>query len=174
MSKETGMRELTLELTNYCPHNCPFCSSDAGPSKSAMLPLADALRHIHSAKWDRINLSGGEPLAHPRFWAILQNCNTACADVVLYSNALHHVRYNAHVIDGIVVEAAVTVQPGVSGVHILRRIPQGREARRPEVHMSRNWYGECGRGECGHVLVRPDGGTGAPCAKRPGERSDHE
>jgi len=120
---------------------------------------------IERGRFDRIILSGGEPLAHPRFYHILTLCEANADDVVVYSNAIRHIVYNAGVIDGIYVEANLTVLPNVEKLHILKRVAQGREAKRPEVKLSSNWDGDCSK-ECEHVVVRPDSSLGRPCLKK--------
>jgi len=115
--------------------------------------------------FDRIVLSGGEPLAHPRFYDILMLCEQYADDVVVHSNAIKHLMYNANVIDGVYLEANLTVLEGVRQLHVLKRVEQGREAQRPEVSFSSNWQ----RSEacsCDHIVVRSDGSRGRPCRKK--------
>ena len=155
--------ELTIELTDWCPYECAYCSSMASPRGGHWLSLAKTRRFLRGKRYTRINLSGGEPLAHPDFWRILQLCHRHAKDVVVYTNALTHIRYNSSVIDGIYIEANITLLPETSAVHILKRVEQGREARRPEISFSRNWAEEC---SCGHRVLRPDGTLGrTPCNK---------
>ena len=81
----------------------------------------------------------------------------------MYTNALTHIRYNLHVIDGIYVDANVTILPSTDKIHILKRVQQGNEAKRPEVTLSRNWIEDC---SCDHHIVRPNGDiTLTPCNK---------
>lgn len=174
------MRERTYEITDYCPHDCPFCSSDTTDSMkdATFMSVVDIARDLAEAcggtgnfdgqLFDRIIISGGEPLAHPQFYQILMLCRDHARDVIVYSNAIQHIVYNAAVIDGIYVEANLTVLPNVEKLHILKRVEQGREATRPEVKFSGNWDGDCSK-ECEHVVVRPDGSRGRPCLKRIGE-----
>jgi hypothetical protein len=73
--------------------------------------------------------------------------------------------YNAHVIDGIYLQANITVTPETDSVHVLRRVKQGREAGRPDVRLSCNHTTEC-EGTCDHHVIRPDGSISkTPCAK---------
>ena len=171
------MRERTYEITDYCPHDCPFCSSDTtdNPKDAIFMSVADIAGDLANASgstgnfdgvpFDRIIISGGEPLAHPQFYQILKLCEEYSKDVVVYSNAIRHIVYNASVIDGVYVEANLTVLPNVGKLHILKRVEQGREAKRPEVKLSSNWDGDCSK-ECEHVVVRPDGSLGRPCLKK--------
>jgi organic radical activating enzyme len=136
------MKEITFELTNFCEHGCQFCSSEATSvmQKAVFLPYTkfhDIL--VAGAPYDRVILSGGEPLAHPEFYAILRAAEFHSEDVVVYSNAIRHLAYNARVIDGVRVEANLSLPENVERLHVLKRVPQGREATRPEVKLSRNW-----------------------------------
>lgn len=158
------MRELTLEITNYCPHKCPYCSSDVvnNELEATFMSLDTVIKSL-DGRYDRIIISGGEPLSHSWFWSILQACKAHTDDVVVYSNAITHLVYNQSVIDGVYLEANVTVLPEVDRVHILRRVKQGKEANRPEVHLSRNFSEDCA---CEHRVIRPTGEIGLqPCNK---------
>lgn len=158
-------KEVTLELTNYCPHNCPYCSSDAVSDikEAQYLPLGLIEGFLEGMRYEHIILSGGEPLAHPDFYAILQICRQHTDDVVVYSNAITHLIYNQGVIDGVYLEANLTVLPEVDKIHVLRRVKQGKEGNRPEVHLSRNFSEDC---SCEHLVIRPNGKTGLqPCNK---------
>ena len=158
------MKELTIELTNFCPHKCTYCSSNAVDNmlKATFIKLDTVIKNLEG-RYDRIILSGGEPLAHPDFYTILDYCKPHTDDVVVYSNAITHLVYNQSVIDGVYLEANVTVLPEVDKVHLLRRVKQGKEANRPEVHLSRNFGEDCA---CEHRVVRPNGEVGLqPCNK---------
>ena len=159
------MKEITIELTNYCNHNCLYCSSNAitDRNKAIFIDIATVKLRIEGKQYDRINLSGGEPLSHPRFYDILELCKLNAKDVIVYTNALNHIRYNANVLDGIYLEANITILPEIDQIHILRRIKQGKERNRPEVHLSNNFECDC---ECEHIVVLPNGEIGkTPCNK---------
>ena len=88
------MKELTIELTNYCPHGCKFCSSNTvtGYLGAMYIPISIVERALNvEGKFDRIILSGGEPLAHPEFYTILEMCRAKAHDVIVYTNALTHI-----------------------------------------------------------------------------------
>ena len=158
------MKEITFEFTNYCEHNCKFCSSNATNElgKAKYINFSDIHRHLNQ-RYDRINISGGEPLAHPNFYSLFTMIKKYTDDIVVYSNLITHRRYNSQAIDGVYLEATVTVTPETDKVSILRRVKQGREADRPEVHLSCNNKMDC---SCEHRVVRPDGSVGAtPCNK---------
>lgn len=159
------MKEVTFEITHYCPHDCPYCSSRAfdDRSKAVLLTLSDIKRALKGKHYDRINLSGGEPVSHPQFYDILMLCYEHADDVPVYTNAFGHLRYNANVREGIYVEANLTVLPETDKINILRRVKQGREADRPQVHISRNFRQSCA---CDHRVMIPSGEwVMTPCNK---------
>lgn len=164
------MKERTYELTDYCPHACKYCSSKATDclKDASFLDISVILDDIaEHGPFDLVVLSGGEPLAHPKFYDILMACREASADVVVYTNALRHIAYNANVIDGIYIEAAISLPSGVDKLRVLKRVRQGREAIRPEIKLSRNYFiqdgSECA--SCNHVVIRPDATKVKPCRK---------
>lgn len=92
--------EYTLEITQYCEHNCPYCSSNA-TTQGQHVPLEKILEFLEENNInenDRINISGGEPLAHPQFYKILQECYKRTKNVWVYTNAIRNIKYNAHVL----------------------------------------------------------------------------
>jgi len=160
------MEEITFEITDYCPHGCKYCSSNTTTIfvKANFINKNIILRYLHNKRFDRINISGGEPLAHPHFYKIYNWCKNASDDVVVYSNLITHRIYNANVIDGVYLEANITLLPEVDKVHILRRVKQGRELNRPEVHLSRNYKEDC---NCDHRIMTPKGDIVLrPCNKK--------
>lgn len=161
------VKEITIELTDFCEAGCRFCSSNSQPNvRKATFIEIEIIRDILAGKWfDHIVLSGGEPLAHPKFYEIHKLCEEHTDDVVVYSNLIRHRIYNAHVIDGVYLEAKLTVLEDLDALNILKRIKQGRELDRPEVTFSGNFSGvKCAR--CDHRVVRPDGSISeAPCKK---------
>jgi organic radical activating enzyme len=148
--------ELTIEITNYCPNHCKYCSSNAidNFNKALFLSIDIIEELLMNNRYEHIILSGGEPLAHPKFYQILELCKLHSKDVVVYSNAITHLIYNASVIDGVYLEANLTVLPEVDKIHILKRVKQGKEKNRPEVHLSSNFSQDC---NCNHRVIRPDG-----------------
>lgn len=157
------IRELTIEITNFCEHNCQYCSSNSYPTSKSRLPIETIELFLFGKMFDRINISGGEPLSHPNFYNILQLCKKHASDVAIYTNAITHLIYNAQVIDGVYLEANLTVLPEVDKVHLLRRVRQGKEIDRPEVSLSRNFSEDC---DCDHHILRTDGKLyKTPCSK---------
>jgi len=136
------MSEVTVEITNYCLHNCPDCSSDATrygkPLEYKKIRLF-LINNIPKGRekvphFDRINISGGEPLSHPNFYEILMLCEYWAKEVVVYTNAIKHIAYNASVLKELKVKANVCLIPdtnihipkGNFTVNLLKFIPQGR------------------------------------------------
>lgn len=159
------MKELTIEITNFCEEDCPYCSSDAvkTPPNAYFLDVLDILPVLEKNDYDVINISGGEPLTHPNFYNILKICEMYTESVVVYTNALRHIKFNANVIDGVTVEANLTLKNNTEKIHILKRVQQGREVHRPEVQFSSNWDG-CE--DCDHVVMRKNGKLyKSPCRK---------
>lgn len=158
--------ELTLEITNRCPHNCEFCSSSSTPDSTEMLSVIEVANAIMQYNPKVIHISGGEPLSHPDFYQILQLCadTVEAKNVIVHTNALRQIAYNKHVIPDILVHGYIT-DAGDDVIHIAKRVKQGREAQRPEVHLSCNYTGE-GCAACNHPVVRPSGMVAkAPCRK---------
>lgn len=148
--------EITIEITDFCEENCSYCSSKAIDCKedAEFLSLEKIKEIIGDKQYEHIIISGGEPLAHPKFYEILQFAKDHSNDVIVYSNEIEHLIYNANVIDSVYVEANITLTKETKKVHILKRVEQGREKERPEVKFSRNWEENC---SCDKRLVRPSG-----------------
>ncbi|MFA5731565.1 MAG: radical SAM protein [Acidithiobacillus sp.] len=159
------MSEITFEITDYCPNKCKYCSSDAFNTneQSHFMSFELFLNILGTRQFDIIHLSGGEPLSNPDFYAILMTCYHHAKDVIVHTNALRHIAFNLGVIDNIYLEAYTTITTDVDKVHILKRIKQGREKKRPEVHFSKNWTEDC---SCKHRVVKSDGTiVKSPCSK---------
>lgn len=153
---DTNTKEKTFELTNYCPNTCKYCSSNTTTdiNKAIFLDIKIIEEKLKGKIFEHIILSGGEPLAHPLFFQIYNLCKQHTNDVVVYSNLITHRVFNANVIDGVYLEANLTLPPEVDKVHILRRVKQGREINRPEVHLSHNYLENC---SCNHRVIIPSG-----------------
>jgi len=160
-------KELTVELTDYCPNSCEFCSSNSDPNQTTYLGLEIALKEIGETEAEIIHLSGGEPLAHPEFWKVLQAASekVGAENVIVHTNAIRQLAFNLHVIPGVKTHGYITPE-GVDVLHIAKRIKQGKERKKPEPYFSSNWdsCGDCA--ECEHRLVNPDGVVGKPCNKK--------
>jgi hypothetical protein len=163
------MKEITIEITDYCPNECSYCSSNAGPDGKNFLSINQINDFLKDKVYDRINISGGEPLSHPDFYKILKLCKTYVTPrigfVAVYTNELDCVLFNANIIPGVRVEANVPLLTNTSEVHLLKMVKQGYEAKKPKVHYSCNWDGiNCGG--CLNKVLKPDGTIGDnPCTK---------
>ena len=179
--------ELTIEITQRCPEGCDFCSSRATTDSNVMLTEEDVMEIIESIDRQvgmesigRINISGGEPLSHPDFFAIKRLCDVMAGreNVYVYTNAITNLIYNTSVIEnGVTIHANVVLIPGRTAnipkradkVHLLKLIKQGRaenlDVEDLDYHVSQNILEkECSG--CSHILVQADGRVRiAPCKK---------
>lgn len=176
--------EYTIEITSYCKHDCSYCSTNATECGDN-LPLAEIKYFIEENginENDTINISGGEPLAHPKFYQILQLCKSKTKNVWVYTNELTQIKYNTSIIPEIKVEANVCLIPGESvyipknadKVHLLQLIPQGRakDMKPANIHISGNCTDKCK--DCEHKLLQADGKiVSAPCKKNYESNNKH-
>jgi len=172
------MVEVTIEITQFCEEKCDYCSSMATPmgehrTFEEIKAFLDSVENI-----TRINVSGGEPLANPDFYPILQYCYKITSNVWVYTNAIRQLRYNANVIKEVTVEANVCIIPGrnvyIPGKHPARLLPlvcQGRAINfpEPELYASHMFYRDethdCST--CENILYQADGQiVEAPCKKK--------
>ncbi len=174
--------ELTIEITQYCEHGCDYCSTNA-TKKGKHLPLKTIKEFLDKHESiGRINISGGEPLAHPKFYKILNYCKEITYNVWVYTNALDKIIYNTDVIQEIEVEANVCLVPNrdlyipknVQKTHLLQLIPQGRaknmKAGRYHVSSNITMHADVSHGHncftCKHAVLQANGKTvTAPCKK---------
>jgi len=164
------MKEVTIEITQFCPNKCDYCSSNANID-GEHLSISVIRKFIESLSPppDIINISGGEPLTHPNFYEILALAKQYAPEVWVYTNALTHIRFNSDILpDGITCHANVILKPGsripkADGVHFLRLINQGRAKNLPE--MKYKVSGEDCK-NCDHTVLQADGKVVlAPCRK---------
>lgn len=170
--------EVTIEITKYCPNECEYCSTNASDTGKhlSLQDVADFLYSIRHKTIDRINVSGGEPLAHPDFYNILKICYVITDNVWVYTNALKKIIYNTDIVDEIEVHANVCLVPGkrvylpknVDQVHLLKLVKQGKAKDMDDGNfsVSGNLRGCNACGQCDHVLLQADGKiVDAPCEK---------
>lgn len=170
--------EYTLEITSYCPHECSYCSTNASliGVPISVDQIEQFLKENEVKQGDRINISGGEPVSHPKFWDILQLCKSITKDVWVYTNAMENIRYNTSVIHEITCEANVCIVPGetiyipetAKRIHMLQLVPQGRakELRPVPVKLSGNAGDKEKCRTCNHLVLQANGYTAkAPCKK---------
>jgi len=165
--------EYTIEITTYCTHNCSYCSTNA--TENGIHIDIETIKHfLHNNKiqaTDRINISGGEPLSHPKFYEILQLCKQLTSDVWVYTNELTQIRYNTSVINEIQIEANVCLTPGEDAyipknahkVHLLQFVPTGRGKNIKPINMKLSGS-DCKN--CNHKVLQANGKiVDAPCKK---------
>ncbi len=68
-----------LEVTDHCNLRCPTCYASSGPERTTHRSLADLERMLdricaNEVEPDVLQVSGGEPTTHPRFFEILDAC----------------------------------------------------------------------------------------------------
>ncbi len=185
-------KERTIEIINYCPFGCSYCSSDtlddAGMETGDFheMLFQDVTARMHEAKGQGIELlhiSGGEPMIHDAIgWIMLEARHLFGRGVILHTNLIPQIGYNPNICEGIRIHAYMTPDQ-VDEVHVLKRIEQGRESRAailrmkeedhqrvlggkpPKVHCSANWHEACLEG-CDHLVIKPDNTiVRGPCRK---------
>lgn len=171
--------EVTIEITQYCPYYCDYCSSNASPKGKHLSynKIEEFLKSVNDIV-TRINISGGEPLAHPRFYDILMMCYSITDDVRIYTNMIKYIIFNSDIIDDVKVEANVCVIsgrsiyiPDVDKVHLLKLVNQGRAINfhRKNITVSHNFKASDNVHDCkvcNHILLQSDGKiVDAPCKK---------
>ncbi len=170
------MKEVTVEITNRCPFECPTCSSSSTPDGKHLdyeiiIEFLDSIKDISI-----INISGGEPMLHPRVGDIVLYCLSRASEVWFCSNFVRFLRYNTHIFKEVVVNANVLLIPGEEAYipkikhRILKLIPQGRAINYKEIdctvshNFNRSESHDCEN--CNHILLRADGKiVKAPCKK---------
>lgn len=176
--------EVTLEITDYCPNECDYCSTNAGKIRKHIVGYGEVKNflakdfRIKNKAVDRINISGGEPLSHPQFYSILQLCYEYTDNVWVYTNALTQIIYNSDIIREIKVDANVCLTPGrdvyipetANKVHLLQLVKQGR-AKNMEpanIGISANVpRSDCSCDNCEHIILQADRQVvGPPCEKK--------
>jgi len=181
--------EVTIEITNYCENYCCYCSTNATDEDTADNPIVYlSISFVKSflqgvaEKYtiDRINISGGEPLAHNDFYDILKICKAYTENVWVYTNALTQIIYNTDVVKELKVEANACLVPGkavylpksADKIHLLQLVSQGcaKNMIPAKFHVSGNTPSpndaDHGCSNCNHVLLQANGEVvEAPCKK---------
>ena len=83
------MKELTLEITNRCYQNCPWCSSSSIPNGEHVDDRVFSFLKAYSDECDVVRFSGGEPTLHPRLPFFLKYADELGYEIVLMTNGLH-------------------------------------------------------------------------------------
>ncbi len=161
-------REFTIEITDYCPFDCPFCSTDTKDSREAatwmsVMRASRLLQEGEEAGREIVHISGGEPLFHRDIGHILWEAAHLFGfeNVWLHTNLIRNVATNFHAAPTVQFHAFGTPE-GYDQIHLVKRVCQGRD-KRPEVSFSRNFDEVC---DCDHYLIRADGmRVLGPCRK---------
>lgn len=176
--------EASIEVTKFCPFDCPWCSTDASvdgehlPSE-VIDEFFDYVKYIRKRPIKRINVTGGEPLFHPAIGAILIECYSITDNVWIYTNLIRNLIFNTQVVREIgEIHANVCVAPGMDAyvparkvdmIHLLKLIRQGRAKDWVEVpvKVSGNFErSEHDCEDCDHIYLQADGTiVEAPCKK---------
>lgn len=173
--------EVTIEITQFCPCQCVYCSTNATPegkplNKETIFGFLKSLED----PIDRINISGGEPVSHPDFYEILTYCNTISPIVCVYTNAFQRIMFNPDIRPEVEVEANVCIVPGkdvyipkkAHKIHILKLVPKGRAKDMEETLIPISCSGNFGRRiceSCNNILLQSDGKiVKSPCEKEYG------
>jgi radical SAM protein with 4Fe4S-binding SPASM domain len=80
---------VSVELTSGCNLQCVYCYRDSGPRAAMFLPgeqLIGILKELIQDGLQSVELTGGEPLLHPQFKAILDFCVQRLKRVALLTN----------------------------------------------------------------------------------------
>jgi hypothetical protein len=77
-------------LTNHCNRACPWCSTCSSPAGGTFLLLDDFERALPAEGPFEVQLEGGEPTVHPRFWDFVGRARTIgrCTRLVLCTNGV--------------------------------------------------------------------------------------
>ena len=79
-----------VALTNHCNRACPWCSTCSSPAGSTFLSV-EAFRAALPAEGPfQVQLEGGEPTVHPRFWdfVAVARAHPRCDRLVLCTNGV--------------------------------------------------------------------------------------
>lgn len=61
-----------VALTNHCNRSCPWCSTCSSPSGNTWLSTEAFLAGLPAEGPFQVQLEGGEPTIHPRFWEFVR------------------------------------------------------------------------------------------------------
>ncbi len=82
-------QHMSVELTSGCNLRCIYCYRDSGPQMGPFLSgkqLINILEELHQSGLRSVELTGGEPLLHPQFRAVLDFCAKQLDRVALLTN----------------------------------------------------------------------------------------
>ena len=77
-------------LTNHCNRSCPWCSTYSSPAGGTWLAPQAFLAALPAAGPFEVQLEGGEPTVHPRFWDFVELARSQprCRRLVLCTNGV--------------------------------------------------------------------------------------
>jgi MoaA/NifB/PqqE/SkfB family radical SAM enzyme len=81
---------LYVAVTNHCNRACPWCSTCSSPAGQTFLSV-EALRDAFPTAGDfEVQLEGGEPTVHPRFWELVgaARAEPRCRRLVIVTNGV--------------------------------------------------------------------------------------
>jgi MoaA/NifB/PqqE/SkfB family radical SAM enzyme len=79
-----------VALTNHCNRACPWCSTCSSPRGSTWLSLDEYRAAFPAEGFFQVQLEGGEPTVHPRFWEFVRIAreHPLCTRLVLCTNGV--------------------------------------------------------------------------------------
>jgi MoaA/NifB/PqqE/SkfB family radical SAM enzyme len=79
---------LYVAMTNHCNRACPWCSTCSSPRGQTWLSIEDYVAGFPAQGTFQVQLEGGEPTIHPRFWEFVRIARThpRCSHLVLCTN----------------------------------------------------------------------------------------
>ncbi len=167
------IKEITLEITQYCPHNCEYCSTKATKERKHLMDMDLIIDFIRKENPDIINISGGEPLSHPDFYSILKYCKEKIGEdnVWVYTNAIKNIRFNSDIIeDGITTHANTIIKEGkinipkADKVHFLELQKHGNAKKNNMKKVDYEFSGDLCE-NCNHKVLQVNKKTTKPCNK---------
>ena len=176
--------EVSIEITKFCPFECPWCSTDASV-EGEHLPMErieeffDSVLEGNRFHISRINVTGGEPLFHPAIGGIMMMCYQLTPNVWIYTNLVRNMIFNSRVVKEVgEIHANVCIAPGtdihiperkVDMIHLLKLIRQGRAENWVEIPIKASANIERSEHDCEtckHIYLQSDGKVvAAPCKK---------
>jgi organic radical activating enzyme len=81
---------LYFALTNACNRACPWCSTCSSPRGRTWLAGGDLDRQLPAEGPFEVQLEGGEPTLHPRFWDFVERvrAHARCTRLVVSTNGV--------------------------------------------------------------------------------------
>jgi len=114
-----------VALTNHCNRSCPWCSTCSSPAGTAWMTLEAFRAALPAEGAFQLQLEGGEPTLHPRFWELvaIARAEPRCDRLVLCTNGVVLPRTEARLHDWVArLAAPLTVKISVNH-HLLDRDP---------------------------------------------------